>query len=45
MALGPHTASMLSIASALSNNATRSAVIGAHADDPVVPDHDERRTA
>jgi hypothetical protein len=39
MALGPHTAPMLSIAAVLSNNATRHAVTGARADDPVVPDH------
>jgi hypothetical protein len=45
MALGPHTAPMLSIASALSNNAMRTAVIGARANDPVVPDHLSDRTS
>jgi hypothetical protein len=39
MVVGSHTVPMLSIAALLSNTATRRAVIGAHANDPVVADH------
>jgi hypothetical protein len=39
MMLGPHTVRMLSIAALLSHTATRRALLGARANDPVVPDH------
>jgi hypothetical protein len=39
MVLGPHTAPMLPIAALISNTATRSALVGARANDPVVADH------
>jgi hypothetical protein len=39
MALGSHTVPMLSIAALLSHTATRRALVGARAQDPVVADH------
>jgi hypothetical protein len=39
MAVGSHTVAMLPIAALLSNTATRRALVGARADDPVVADH------
>jgi hypothetical protein len=38
MLLGSHTVPMLPIAAVVSNTATRGALVGAHAHDPVVPD-------
>ena len=46
MAIGAHTAPMLPIAALLSSTATRRALVGARANDPVVADHlFERRAA
>jgi hypothetical protein len=39
MAVGSHTARMLSIAALLSNTATRRALVGARAQDPVIADY------
>jgi hypothetical protein len=39
MAIGPHTVRMPSIAALFSHTATRGALVGAHAHDPVVRDH------
>jgi hypothetical protein len=39
MAVGSHTVCMLPIATLLSHTATRRALVGAHANDPTVPDH------
>jgi hypothetical protein len=39
MAVGAHTVPMLSIAALLSDTATRRALVGARANDPVVADH------
>lgn len=39
MAVGSHTVAMLSIAALLSNTATRRALVGARANDPIVADH------
>jgi hypothetical protein len=39
MSLGSHTVPMLSIAALLSDTATRRALVGARANDPVVADH------
>jgi len=39
MVVGSHTVPMLSIAAVLSHTATRRALVGARANDPVVPGH------
>ena len=39
MAIGSQTVAMLPIAALLSNTTTRRALVGARANDPVVPDH------
>jgi hypothetical protein len=39
MAVGSHTVPMLSIAAVLSHTATRRALVGARANDPVITDH------
>jgi hypothetical protein len=39
MTFGSHTVPMLPIAALLSHTATRRALVGARANDPVVPDH------